>query len=163
MNLNRAQRRALEKAKRHKPNRSAAIYTGHFQLEFETFDTIERMFEKLRNGEIEYEGSKPVIMGLHGEYYELLPAFDGWVKYWRELTEQQGIAYDDGAMMRLRNSLEYGMPLTEKQVEDAYAVVKLQRQLYRAIPKSITTKVAHAVMRDIRLDDQIKEAMRGQV
>jgi hypothetical protein len=154
--MNRIQRRAQERAERrgHKLNRSRAIYTGHFQLEFETFDTIERLFEKIRNGALEYIGPHPVVMGLHGEHYHVLPALDGWIKYWRVLTEEQDIAYDD-------NALEFAMPLTDKQAADAYGVVILQRALYRALPKAVTTKVAHEVQRDIQLTDEITLAMQA--
>lgn len=161
--MSRALRRMQERVVRrnHKPNRSEARYVTKFQLEHESFDTIERMFQKIRNGELEYEGPHPIIMGLHGEHYRMLPALDGWLKYWRDLTAQQSIPYDDGALLRLRNSLDYGKPLTEGQVDEAYAVVTEQRRLYRLLPKAVTTKVAHAVMREIALDDQIKDAMRA--
>ena len=160
--MNRTQRRLAKRQAKAKPNRSKSIYTTNFSLEFETFDTIERMFLKLRNGEIEYEGAHPVIMGLHGEFYRVLPAMDGWLQYWRELTEAHGLDYDDRALRKLYNSLEYGKPLNVAEIDAAYAVVKRQRELYRALPKSVTTATAHRVMADIRRTDEIRELM-GEV
>ncbi|ROH87987.1 hypothetical protein ED236_00395 [Pseudomethylobacillus aquaticus] len=158
--MNRAQRRQENRLARAKPNRSRAIYSTSFTLLFESFDTIDRMIQKLRHGELEYISGVPVVMSLKGEWYAMLPALDGWIAYWRELTEQHNISYDDSPLAKLRNKLEYSMPLTLDDVDAAESVVHLQRKLYMCLPKSVTTRVAHKVQADIMAAEEIAELMK---
>lgn len=159
--MNRQQKRQLAKQRNHKPNRSKAIYTTNFQLEFESFDSIERLFANMRNGALEYEqGEGWVIMGLSGEYLHVLSALEGWMEYWRIITMENGIPYDDSALRRFAKSLEYEKPLNLGEVEAAYQVVQIQRHLYRTLPKSITTNTARNVMADIKRNDEIKALIR---
>lgn len=140
-----------------KPNRSTAIYTTGFQLEFESFDTIERMFQQIRNGELRFDQREGwVIMGLSGEDLHILSALEGWMTYWSTLTEENGLQYDDKALHRLAKSLEYEKPMNMAEVEAAYAVVQHQRILYRTMPKSVTTRTAKKVQAQIRRDEEIK-------
>jgi hypothetical protein len=133
--MNREQRRMEKRLAKAKPNRSRAIYVTNFQLEFESFDTIERLFVQLRHGAIEYVGGKPIIMGLHGEHY--------------------------GPLLRLCKSLEYGKPLLPAEIEAAYAVVVVQRRYYRTLPKSVTTAMSRQVVADIQRTDEIRNLMRA--
>jgi hypothetical protein len=163
--MSRALRRAAERAQRRnpQPNRSAARYITHFQREHESFDTIERMFQQIRHGELRYDPQEGwVIMGLAGEDLHILSALEGWILYWETLTDDQGIAYEDSALRRLARSLEYEKPLNEAEVTAAYAVVQLQRSLYRTLPKTITTRVSHEVSARIRRDNEIRERMGAQ-
>jgi hypothetical protein len=159
--MNRELRRAEKRLAKAKPNRSRAIYVTNFQLEFESFDTIERLFVQLRHGAIEYVGGKPIIMGLHGEHYEMLPAMEGWLKYWQELAAEHDLEYDDGPLLRLCKSLEYGKPLLPAEIEAAYAVVGVQRRYYRTLPKSVTTAMSRQVVADIQRTDEIRNLMRA--
>jgi len=158
--MSRALRRAMARAERrgHKPNRSKARYVTNFQLEHESFDTIERLFQQMRNGELRYdEGDKSwVVMGLDGRDMDVLSALEGWMTFWTELTEEHGIQYDDRALAKLAKSLEYHKPMTIEEVEAAYKVVEAQRTIYRVLPKSVTTAVAHRVQAQIRTENEIK-------
>ena len=127
--------------------------------EFEQFDSIERVFQKLKNGEIEYQGEHPVILGLHGEYYAILPALDGWLSHWRLVAEGFNIDYDDANLVKLKNKLSVNMPLTLNQIENAYQVVQSQRAMFRTLPRDAIIKAANDVMRDIQTTDAIKELM----
>lgn len=164
MSLSRAQRRAQERAQRRggrKPNRSTAIYTTKFQLEHESFDTIERLFEQIRNGELRYDQKDGwVIMSLAGEDMHVLSAMEGWIEYWQSLAADQNIPYDDGALCRLAKSLEYEKPMNMAEVDAAYAVVCRQRELYRALPKYVTTRVAKAVRAKLASENQAEEIKR---
>jgi hypothetical protein len=160
--MNRQQRRAQKHAKPRKENRSAKTYFTGFQLEFESFDTVERFFMHMRNGSLEWEdGEGWVILGLSGEYLHILSALEGWITYWHELCLGEDISYDDSALRRLAKSLEYEKPLNMAEINAAYAVVGLQRQLYRALPKQVTTRYAHTVRAQIKRDDEIKDLIKA--
>lgn len=164
--MNRAQRSNESRAKNAKPNRSRAQYTNNFTMEFESFYTIESLFQQLRNGALNYDQDGYCIMGLSGEMLHIESALSGWCEYWKTLTEQNGIKYDDGPLELLRRALENtasdvlewaGIKITHRHIDEAYEVIKIQRQLYRQLPKSLTTKVAHEVKADIRKTDEIRE------
>lgn len=160
--MNRAQRRQAKRLATVRPNRSCVRFTTKFQLEHESFDTIERMFQQIRNGELRYDQRDGwVIMGLSGEDLHILSALEGWMRYWKTLTSEHGIPYDDGALRRLAKSLEYEKPLNELEVEAAYAVVEEQRRLYRTLPKAVTSRVSQDVQKAIRRDNEIKQLMGG--
>lgn len=166
--MNRAQRRKESRAKKAKPNRSRAQYTNNFTMEFESFDSIERLFQQLRHGALSYDQDGYCIMGLSGEILHIESALSGWCEYWNTLTEQIGIEYDDGPLELLRRALENtasdvlewaGIKITHRHIDEAYEVIKIQRQLYRQLPKSLTTKVAHEVKSNIRKVDEIRELL----
>lgn len=160
--MNRAQRRAAKHIKPRKENRSSKIYTSGFQLEFESFDTVERFFMHMRNGSLEWEdGDGWVILGLSGEYLHILSALEGWITYWHELCLGEDISYDDSPLRRLAKSLEYEKPLNMAEINAAYAVVSLQRQLYRALPKQVTTRYANIVREQIARTDEIRSLIKA--
>lgn len=159
--MNRAESRRAARAAKHKPNRSAARYITPAQLEFDSFDSIDRLFQKLRHGELEWGANGWVIMGLSGASLHILSALDGWLEYWSTLALQQSIAYNDVPLRRLAKSLEYNKPLTEAEVDAAQRVVDQQRLMYRTLPKSITTAVSKQVQATIRRDNEIGDLARG--
>lgn len=160
--MNRAERRKQAQIAKHKPNRSAIKYNTDIQLEFESFDSIDRMFQQIRHGALSYEqGEGFVIMGLSGEMLHIESALAGWIEYWKELTEHVGAEYDDAALVRLLKALEYAKPLSMREVDAAYKVVDVQRALYRALPKQVTTEVALKVKNDIRVTDEIRQLIRA--
>jgi hypothetical protein len=160
MSMNREQRRLAKKLAGRKPVIERRVVPSAVD-EWEQFDSIERMFQKLRNGEIEYEGNTIVIMGLKGEYYGVLAALEGWTEYWAEVADRNAIAYDDGALRRLAKSLEYNKPLNLGEVNAAYAVVEQQRQMFRTLPRRHIAQVAIEVMQKIQRTDEIRELMRA--
>ena len=170
--MNRSQRRKESRAKKAKPNRSRAQYTNDFTMEFESFDSIERLFQQLRHGVLSYDDDGYCIMGLSGEMLHIESALSGWCEYWKTLTEQNGIKYDDSPLQLLRRALENtasdslewaGIKITQHHIAEAYEVIKIQRQLYRQLPKSLTTQVAHKVKAEIRKVDEIRELLLGSV
>lgn len=159
--MNRAQRRKQEQAKVHKPNRSRLKMTNNFTLEFDTFDSIERLFQQLRNGALLYSQKDGwQLMGLSGEMLHVESALAGWIQYWQELAEQRNIPYDDAPLVHILKALECFNPLSRREIDDAYKVVELQRHLYRTVPKAVTTKVVREVQKSIRTTDEIRELMR---
>lgn len=158
--MNRAQRRKQERSKAIKPNRSRLKMTNNFTLEFDTFDSIERLFQQLRNFAVVYsENHGWEIMGLTGEMIHIESALAGWIQYWQELTEQNNIPYDDARLVRILKALEHLDPLSKRDIEEAYKVVNVQRHLYRTLPKTETTRVANVVQKEIKRTDEIRELM----
>jgi hypothetical protein len=162
--MNRQQRRLQAKMqRRHITNREDSRYVPKPVDEWEQFDSIERMFQKLRHGEIEWDGTHYVIMGLHGKHYAILPALEGWIEYWAEVAKRFNVSeYDDGPLRRLAKSLEYDKPLTEQQVEAAYAVVEQQRAMFRKFPRKDIASIAVEVTQRIRMTDEIRELATGR-
>jgi hypothetical protein len=83
----------------------------------------------------------------------LPPAMDEW----EQVAKRFNADYDDGPLRRLAKSLEYDKPLTEQQVEAAYAVVKRQRELFRAYPRREIAKIAIEVMQRIKAEQEAKD------
>lgn len=161
--MNRKLKRMAKRIEGRKPNRSTAKYTTDFQLEFVAFDSIERLFQMVRNGSLNWDSDGWYIMGISGENLHVVSALEGWIYYWKELTDRQKIAYDDAALRRFCKSLEYEKPMQLHEVEAAFKLVELQRSIYRALPKKITTEVTHDVRRLIKIDNEIKDLERRLV
>lgn len=161
--MNREQRRKAER-KPAKFSRSHAIYSTKYTLEHESFDSIERLFGKLRIGELEWTVKDGyVIRGLSGEYLHITSALEGFIDCWKTIAEGEGISYDDTALRKLSKSLEYEKPLNMAEVEAAYDVVKVQRAMYRALPKMVITKYAKQTQSKFRVNDEIKDLMSNLI
>lgn len=155
--MNRAQRRAAERARPMPPRRK---FIPKPMDELEQFDTIERLFQKLRHGSVETDGRQVVIMSLQGEFYAVLPAMDGWLEYWQEVAARFQVEYDDKPLRKLQKSLEYDKPLTTAEVDAAYAVVQKEREMFRSIPRNELSKIAIEIMRRIQTTEEIREFLK---
>lgn len=161
--MSRAQKRMEARMAKHKPNRSKAQYNTSIQLEFDAFDTIDRMFLAIRNGALEWEPSGFVIKGISGEYMHVLSALQGWIAYWAALAEHLKLDYSDAALVKLAKSLEYEKPMQPAEVEAAYAVVNHQRQFFRNIPQPIRKRVCDQVRDEIAKENEIRELLKVKV
>lgn len=142
--MNRAQRRQADKLAKRKPNRSRAQLNNMVMLEFETFETIERMFAQIRNGELNYHPTMGwVILGGNGALCDIVYSMRWWLKQWATVAQRASIAYDDTALRKLHKALEYHMPLSLAQVNNAYAVVQKQRYIYRTIDQQLLMRVVN--------------------
>lgn len=142
--MNRAQRRQADKHAKRKPNRSRAQLNNFAMLEFETFETIERMFAQIRHGELNYHPTMGwVILGGNGALCDIVYSMRWWLKQWSTVAQRANIAYDDTALTKLHKALEYHMPLTLAQVNNAYAVVQQQRHIYRTIDQQLLMRVVN--------------------
>lgn len=153
--MNRAMRRLAKKLEHRPATPPNRIHFNPQLDEWEQFDTVERMFQKLRNGAIEVEGNEIIIMGLHGETYRMLPALEGWMEYWSALARLHQVDYDDSALRKLAKSLEYDKPLTEREVDAAYLVVTAQRRMFRTIPRKSVAAVAIKVQESMRAEQEM--------
>lgn len=158
--MSRALDRKLAKQTKHKPNRSKALYNTSIQLEFEAFDTIERLFLALKNGALEWDAEGFIIRGLSGEYMHVLSALQGWIQYWSELAKHLALQYDDTALVRLAKSLEYEKPMQLAEVNAAYAVVSHQRQFFRKIDRAIRKEICDQVRESIARENETRALLK---
>jgi len=158
--MNRTERRRQAKLAKRRPNRSAIRYNTDLTLEFEAFDSIERLFVAVRSGELEWSQEGWQLMGLGGEKLHVVSALQGWIKFWQELAEHESLLYDDAALVKFCRSLEYEKPMSLREVDAAYEVVKLQRKFYRAIPKDVIRKVTHKVRAELATDAEIEKLLK---
>jgi len=142
--MNRQQRRQADKLAKHKPNRSRAQLNNMVMLEFETFETIERMFAQIRNGDLNYRPDIGwVILGGNGALCDIVYSMRWWLKQWATVAQRASITYDDTALAKLHKALEYHMPLSLAQVNNAYAVVQKQRHIYRTIDQQLLMRTVN--------------------
>lgn len=149
--MNRALRRAMAKQKPipAQPKRRPVPPAVD---EFEQFDDIERMTQKLEHGAIETQQGRPV-MTTKGVTYDVLSALEGWMEYWRMLADKHGIAYDDEPMRVVARRLENAMPLTPSHIEGFKRVVSAQRAMFRSIPRREISSQATTVQIKLLMDD----------
>lgn len=155
--MSRAEKRLQARMAKHKPNRSKAQYNTSIQLEFEAFDTIDRLFLALKNGALEWGAEGWLIRGISGEYMHVLSALQGWIHYWKALADKLQLDYDDTALVKLAKALEYEKPMQPAEVTAAYAVVNHQRQFFRNIPQVIRKQVCDQVREEIAKENEIRE------
>lgn len=148
--MNRAMRRAsaktriLPKRRQHVPPQID---------EFEQFDEILRLSQKLEHGALEFEGAHPIMTSGKGETYRILPALEGWIEYWRSLAAKHRMPYDDHPMRTVARRLANGMPLTPEHVHEFKRVVAAQRALFRAIPRADISSQANTVQIKLLMED----------
>jgi hypothetical protein len=118
--------------------------------EFQQFDDIDRMMQKLENGAIEMEQGRPV-MTTKGETYDVVSALEGWLEYWAAVAKKRDIPYNDEPMQILKRRLDNGVHLTPDIIQGAKRVVAAQRAMFRAIPRqeissdAVTTQIKLAM------------------
>lgn len=139
--MNRALKRRLARAKP-SGNRHDHARIPKIILQDRDFSQIDLLMLKLQKGEVETIDGHIVMTTMEGETYRVIPAMEGWLEYWRTLAGKAGIDYDDGALLRLKNRLENGMPLTQEAIAQAREVVDLQRRMFFSIPASIISSLA---------------------
>jgi hypothetical protein len=136
--MNRAMRRA---AARVKPIEFKQEPLPKWLDEFEIFDPIDRMLQKLENGEIEYHQGSAVFMAGSGEWCQVVPALNGWISVWKRFDQHFQLGHDLSPMVRLCNCLNYSQPLTEHQVAAARKVYKEQIRLFRTLPRDALASI----------------------
>lgn len=161
--MNRADKRIQAKLAKHKPNRSRIQYNNVLMMQNDCFDSLDRMFLSIRNGELRWSHDGYVIMGINGHDLHICSAMSGWIYFWDELTAEMGIAYDGSAMKRLCKSLEYDKPLTMAEVDAAEQVLEVQRKLYRAIPQDRRRAVYARVRAELDRENEIRDLLKEKV
>jgi hypothetical protein len=150
--MNRAMRRMAKRIGSTQRQRDSARI-GAALDEFQQFDEIERLAQKLDHGALEFEGAHPIMTSGKGETYRILPALEGWMEYWRSLADKHGKLYDDQPMRTVARRLENAMPLTPEHVAGFKRVVAAQRALFRAIPRAEISSQANTVQIKLLMED----------
>ena len=158
--MNRTERRKQAKLAKRRPNRSAIKYNNFLTIESNAFDSIERLFIAARHGALEWGLDGWQIMGIDGDMIHVVSALQGWIKFWQELAEHESLPYNDDPLVKFCKSLEYEKPMSLREVDAAYEVVKLQRKFYRAIPKDVIRKVTHKVRAELATDAEIEKLLK---
>lgn len=148
--MNRAQRRRMEK---YAPKPIPQRYIPRAFDEFEQFDEIDKLAQKLEHGALEYEGANPIMTSGKGETYRVIPALAGWMEYWHSLATKHGRHYDDEPMRVVSRRLENAMPLTQEHVIGFKLVIATQRALFRTIPRADISSQAKTVQIKLLMED----------
>jgi hypothetical protein len=149
--VNRHMRRSMRKASQQTVNPKRTPVNRALD-EFQQFDDIERMMQKLENGAIEMEQGRPV-MTTKGETYDVVSAMEGWLEYWAAVATKRGIPYDDEPMRIMKRRLDNGVHLTPDIIQGAKRVVAAQRALFRAIPRHEISSEAVTTQIKIAMED----------
>lgn len=120
--------------------------------EFQQFDDIDRLMQKLEHRAIEMQQGRPV-MTTKGETYDVVSALDGWMDYWAAVAQKRSIPYDDQPLRTLNRRLDNGMPLTDDIVQGAKRVVAAQRAMFRSIPRSDISSEAVTTQIKLMMED----------
>lgn len=151
--MNRQFRRKAAKAKPH-GNRHDAARIPKIILQDRDFSQIDLLILKLRKGEVETVDGHIVMTSADGETYRVIPALEGWIEYWRSLAEKTGVEYDDGGLIKLKNKLQYGMPLSLSDVVDAELIVEAQRAMFYRTPASLISSQATTQQIKMLMEDR---------
>lgn len=130
--MNRQMRRAADRAK---PIEYQRVPLPRYLDEFTVFSDIERVLEKIEHGEIEHVNGKPVLLSSSGEWCEVVPALNGWISGWKLFDQKFNLNHDISPMVRICNCLNYGSPISQRQIEAAQETLRQERSLFRRIPR----------------------------
>lgn len=103
--------------------------------EYEVFTDVERLLDKIELGEIEFVDNNPVMQYKDGEWYEIIPAMNGWISAWKMFDQKFKLNHDVSPLVRLCNQLNYNSPISMSQLQAARATVLEQRRLFRSLPR----------------------------
>lgn len=110
-------------AKPRKPYRPrASIYPDLHDVGL-IFRPIHRLFDQLRQGEIDSARGKPLFLDWQGQWCEVVPALEGWADCWERISAGERLGLSLAAVRRLAKLLEYDVPMTEQQIEAAWQEV----------------------------------------
>lgn len=103
--------------------------------EYDVFTDVERLLDKIELGEMETVNGNFVMQYKDGEWYEVVPALNGWISAWKMFDQKFKLNHDVSPLVRLCNQLNYSSPITLKQLQEARATVMEERRLFRQIPR----------------------------
>lgn len=103
--------------------------------EYDVFTDVERLLDKIELGEMETVNGNFVMQYKDGEWYEVVPALNGWISAWKMFDQKFKLNHDVAPLVRLCNQLNYSSPITLKQLQEARATVMEERRLFRQIPR----------------------------
>lgn len=150
--MNRAMRRAALKAK--PVDAGKVVPLPKWLDEFIVFDNIDRVFQKIGHGEIEFANGRPVMMAGDGHWYEVIPALNGWISAWKRFDRSLNLNHDLSPLVRLSNRLNYNSPISQHQLMSARAVLNEQRKLFRKLDRDDLESLAKTEQIALFLEDK---------
>lgn len=144
--MNRAVRR-YKKREVQKINRSAVKATPRWFDKFQKFDDIERIFQKLMNGQIEHdvENDRPTITSSRGIVYDVCDDIDDWIDLWRKVTLESEHEYDDTPLVKINNSLLNKISMSYDDITKAISVIERQKQIFSLVGAERVAEIARTV------------------
>lgn len=134
--LNRAERRAMERAQRAAARpvrrqrtdpRAVPLRAVPWRVR-DALQPLEDALDRIEaDGTIDAVRGRPVFRELSTGWYELAPAIDGVVDFHRLAAERHHVALDVGPLARLSASLAAGKPLTLAELASARACIEALR------------------------------------
>ena len=94
------------------------------------FGPLERILDEIeRSGEIDTAGATPIFQPQgESDWYPLAPAISGIGDFYEMWATRHHVALDTSALQRLASKLEYAMPISQGDLDDARATMdKLRR------------------------------------
>lgn len=120
---------------------------------YKAFAAIDRLIASLYRGEIDVEGSTPVMADWDG-WCELAPAIHGWCDCWERIASHMGQPLQDLAFIRrLVNRLSAGMLIDVSDIDRAKTTINRCRALYFACPNWIRKSAVQDELIAIALDE----------
>lgn len=116
------------------------------------FAPIDQLLAALYQGEIDVEGSVPVMRDWDG-WSEIAPAIHGWCDCWERIARHMAAPLDLGFLRRLANRLNAGILLDLADVDRALLLVTRCRALYLACPLWLRKSAVQDELIAIALDD----------
>ena len=110
--------------------------------EFDVFNDIERLLDKIELGEMEHVNGSPIAMSKDGEWYEVIPALNGWISAWKMFDQKFKLNHDVAPLVKICNQLNYSSPISVRQLQEARATVIEERKLFRSLPRDEVASAA---------------------
>jgi len=146
-------------ARAKKPNNHKVKKVPKWLDKFEQFDDIERLFQKLIHGQIEFDvkSDRPVMLSNKGHYFDVCSALDGWCIYWNSLAVKHGYDYDDHALVKLNNKLSNKIDLSFKDIQQAIETIDRQKKMFDLTPRHEVSYMARTVETRLLIERTINE------
>ena len=110
------------------------------------FYQIDAFMDMVENDAVNEVQGEIVMLTFDKEWYQVLPALDGWMECFSNLAKAMHVNYDDAPMRKMCARLNAVMPLSLKTVQEVKAVINAQRKLYMLAPHGIINQVANALL-----------------
>ena len=151
-------RRLEKKAQRHKPSRERAEVPACMMVRMmHVLDPVERLLDVIeRTGAMDAVNGTPVLHHLEKAgsiAYQAAPAIDGIADFFEMFCIRRGSSMDLAGIRQFAKKLEYGMQLTQQNIDAARA----DMQKMRGLVPLLTQEEADSLI----LQVQIKSEMGG--
>jgi hypothetical protein len=141
--MSRALRRQLERDQRRGINRQDRVVSLPSLLdEFTVFDIPQRIFDQISSGQVDAVNGIPVFRDNTGELCEVVPALQGWIDTWKDISEKLNLSLDLDQMQVICSRLHYSMPITEEQISAARVALRECRIAFRTTDRKQITAIA---------------------